>query len=100
MFLVCSIIYRDKDNFESEISIPHDSKRITKPVVIGECVWIGRNVIIMPGVTIGRGSIISAGSVVSKDVDACSIIGSNKQRVIKYRDKDNFEMIYDIGSFK
>lgn len=39
-----------------------------RPVVIGNDVWIGGRVIILPGVKIGDGAIIGAGSVVTKDV--------------------------------
>jgi galactoside O-acetyltransferase len=39
-----------------------------KPIVIKDNVWIGGNVIILPGVTIGENSVIGAGSIVDKDV--------------------------------
>lgn len=45
-------------------------KRIIKPVVIGDFVFIGANSIILKGVSIGEKSIIGAGSVVSHDVPA------------------------------
>lgn len=45
----------------------------TKPIVIGDYVWIGANVLIMKGVTIGEGAVIAAGSVVTKDVPAYSL---------------------------
>ncbi len=40
------------------------------PVVIEDHVWIGANVVIMPGVTIGENSVIGAGSVVTHDIPA------------------------------
>lgn len=40
------------------------------PVHIGDNVWVGANVVIMPGVTIGENSVIGAGSVVTHDVPA------------------------------
>ncbi len=53
------------------------------PVVIEDCVWIGADSIILPGVRIGRGSIISAGSVVVSNVPAMVVAGGNPARVIK-----------------
>lgn len=56
----------------------------TKPVLIGENVWIGTHVIILPGVTIGDRAVIGAGSVVTKDVPANSVAVGNPARVIKH----------------
>ena len=52
-------------------------------VIIEDGVWIGNNVIVLPGVRIGRKSIIGAGSVVTKDVPDYSIAVGNPARVIK-----------------
>ena len=41
---------------------------LTKPVVIGDNVWIGGNSVIFPGVTIGDNVTIGAGSIVTKDI--------------------------------
>ncbi len=41
---------------------------LTKPITIGNNVWIGANVTVLPGVTIGDHSTIAAGSVVNKDI--------------------------------
>lgn len=56
-----------------------------KKVVIGDDVWIGGHVIILPGVTIGSHSIIGAGSVVAKDVPEWAIVAGNPAEVKKYR---------------
>lgn len=55
------------------------------PVVIGDDVWIGARVTILPGVHIGKGSVIGAGSVVTKDVPEYSVVGGNPARVLKSR---------------
>jgi len=52
-------------------------------VTIGNNVWIGGNVVIMPGVTIGDCCVIGAGSVVTKDIPAWSIAAGNPARVIR-----------------
>jgi acetyltransferase-like isoleucine patch superfamily enzyme len=48
----------------------------TRPVVIGDDVWIGANAVILPGVTIGRHVVVAAGAVVTQDVpDSCVVAG-------------------------
>lgn len=56
-----------------------------KKVIIKDDVWIGSNVIILPGVTIESGAIIGAGSVVTKDVLKNTIVAGNPAKVIKER---------------
>ena len=56
-----------------------------KPIVIGNDVWIGARVIILPGVHVGDGAVIGAGSVVTKDVEAYSIVAGNPARLIRKR---------------
>ena len=48
-------IYSHNHNWKSEEYIPYDDANIKKPVVIGDCVWIGCNVTIAPGAKIGDG---------------------------------------------
>ena len=56
-----------------------------KPVYIGDDCWIGRRVIILPGVKIGKGCIIGAGAVVTKSFPDYSIIAGNPAVIKKYR---------------
>ena len=53
--------------------------------VIGNDVWIGRNVTILTGVKIGNGAIIGAGSIVIRDVPDYAVVVGVPGRVIKYR---------------
>lgn len=55
------------------------------PVVIGNDVWIGANVVIRCGVTIGDGAICAAGSVVTKDVPPYAIVGGVPAKLIRLR---------------
>ena len=56
-----------------------------KKTIIEDDVWIGRQVLVMPGRTIKKGSIIAAGCVLTKDFPEYSIIGGNPSRLIKSR---------------
>lgn len=54
-----------------------------KPIEIGNNVWIGGNVIVLPGVKIGDNAVIGAGSVVNKDIPANVVAVGNPCKVIK-----------------
>ena len=54
-----------------------------RPVTIGNSVWIGGDVTILPGVTIGDNCTIGAGSVVTRDIPANTVAAGNPARVIK-----------------
>jgi len=54
-------------------------------ITIEDDVWIGANVVILPGVTIGRGAVIGAGAVVTKEVPPYAICVGNPARVLKVR---------------
>lgn len=92
-------IYSHNHNWKSEVSIPYDNKNILKPVVIGDAVWIGANVTILPGSVIENGAIISAGSVVCGRIPRCAIVRGNPAIVISYRDKVIFDKLESEGNF-
>jgi len=54
-----------------------------RPVTIGNNVWLGAHVCILPGVTIGDNAVIGAGSVVTKDIPANVLAAGNPCRVIR-----------------
>jgi maltose O-acetyltransferase len=56
-----------------------------KSVKVGNDVWIGTRVIVMPGVTLGNGSVIGAGSVVTRDIPPLAIAAGNPARVLRKR---------------
>lgn len=57
----------------------------SKPIIVGNDVWIGRRCLIMDGVTIGDGAIVASGAVVTKDVPPYAIVGGVPAKVIKYK---------------
>lgn len=59
------------------------SRPWSKPVVIGDNVWIGTGATILSGVTIGDGSVVAAGSVVTSDVPSMALVAGNPARVVR-----------------
>ncbi|OYQ67961.1 sugar O-acetyltransferase [Aerococcus sp. 1KP-2016] len=54
-----------------------------KPITVGDNVWIGGGVKVMPGVTIGDNAVIGGGSVVTKDIPANVIAVGNPCRILR-----------------
>ena len=70
-----------------KVDIPMALQGVTKdiPPIIEDDVWIGRNVVIMPGVTIGKGSIVGSNAVVTKSTEPYSIVGGVPAKLIRKR---------------
>ena len=85
-------------NYQGD-GIPYDDTDIEKPVYIGDFVWIGANVTVLPGVKIGEGAIIQAGSVVRKDIPDLAIAGGNPAVPFKYRDKEHYYKMKTEGKW-
>ena len=83
----CIIYTRNHSFNRTDIPMNKQGMQDFKPVVIGNDVWIGARVTILPGVHIGDGTIIGAGAIVTKDVPQYSIVGGNPAKIIKYRFK-------------
>ena len=74
-------------NFEDTTKRIDEQGISTKPVVIGDDVWIGANAVILPGVTIGQHVVVAAGAVVTKDVpDNCVVGGVPAKEIKKLRE--------------
>ncbi|MDE5750906.1 MAG: sugar O-acetyltransferase [Duncaniella sp.] len=54
-----------------------------RPIKVGNNVWFGAGVHVLPGVTIGDNCVIGAGSVVNRDIPPCSLAVGNPCRVVK-----------------
>ena len=70
-------------NFEDATQRIDEQGVGTKPVVIGDDVWIGANAVILPGVTIGRHCVVAAGAVVTKDVPDNSVVAGVPAKILK-----------------
>lgn len=70
---------RDADHVSTQQPRELDSK----PINIGDNVWLGRGVAVLKGVTIGEGSVIGANSVVNKDIPPQSVAVGVPAQVVK-----------------
>lgn len=58
-----------------------------KDIIIGDDVWLGANVVVLPGVNIGNGAIVGAGSVVTKNVEPYTVVAGVPAVEIKKREE-------------
>ncbi len=92
-------IFSTNHNYRSDKMIPYDDADLPGPVVIEDCVWVGANVCIVPGVTIGEGAVVAMGAVVTRDVPAGAVVAGNPARVIGQRDMDLYQRLKSQGRF-
>ena len=79
-------ILSNSHNFDrTDIPMRQQGAPPPRAVTIGDDVWIGTRVIILPGVKVGSHVILGAGAVVTKDVPEWAIVGGNPARVIRFR---------------
>lgn len=90
-------VYTANHNYSQAEALPYDSTLLPGKIHIMENVWIGGNVVLLPGVTIGQGVVIGAGAVVTKSIPDFAIAAGNPCRVIKYRDKDRYLQLKKYG---
>lgn len=87
------LILTQNHNYDKGEAIPYDSTYIYKDVEIGDYVWLGSRVTILPGTKIGEGAIIQGGAVVHGEIPPYAIAGGNPAKVFKYRDIEHFEKL-------
>ncbi len=88
----CVILDRNHLYRRADIPINRQGATPRMRTVIGDDVWIGREVLMTPGRKIARGCVIAARCVLSKDFPAYSVIGGNPPRVLRKRvfpDREN-----------
>lgn len=94
------LIITRNHNYDTGQHIPYSpDDYIRKDVIIGDFVWVGSRVTILPGTKIGEGAIIQAGAVVHGEIPPCAIVGGNPAKVFMYRDKEHFYKLKEQGKF-
>jgi len=73
-----NVCIRDSDNH-----LISGNKTESRPIHIGDRVWIGMNAIILKGVTIGDGAVVAAGAVVTRDVEANTLVAGVPARFVR-----------------
>ena len=79
---------------------PIDAKRRNQgleyayPIIVGDNVWIGAGVQVLPGVTIGSNVVIGAGSIVTKDIPDYVIAAGNPCRVLRKITEEDMKKDY------
>lgn len=75
----------EHNNAQEMLQYPYIAEIAQKKsrIIVGDEVWIGANVTVMPGIEIGKGAVIGAGSVVTHNIPEYAVVVGNPARVIK-----------------
>jgi acetyltransferase-like isoleucine patch superfamily enzyme len=92
-------IFSTNHNYRSDRLIPYDEVDLPGPVVIEDCVWVGANVSIVPGVTVGEGAVVAMGAVVTRDVPPGAVVAGNPARIVGQRDMEIYRRLKAQGRF-
>ena len=79
------IIGSDHNFQQAGIPATFSGRPALRRTTIGRDVWVGASSIIIAGVVLGDGCIVAAGSIVTKDVEAFSIVGGSPAKFIRRR---------------
>ena len=71
---------RDSDNH----TISGASGPTSRPITIGDHVWVGERAMILKGVTVGDGAIVAAGAVVTRDVEPGTLVAGVPARYVRH----------------
>ncbi len=91
-------VHTSNHDYDGE-TLPFGSGNTIKDVTIGDCVWIGSGVILLPGTKIGDCAIIQGGAVVHGEIPPYSIAGGNPAKVFAMRDAEKCERLRSESRF-
>lgn len=83
-----SMIKKFQESYQVKMPVFHNAQP-RRDILVGNDVWIGTDVWLARGISIGDGAVIAANSVVTKDVEAYSIVGGNPAKLIRKRFTDD-----------
>lgn len=93
------LILTQNHNYRNPQCLPYDHVDIARDVTIGDYVWLGSRVTILPGAVLGDGCIVQAGAVVSGKFPPNSILGGNPAVIFRYRDAEVVQRLVDQQRF-
>ena len=79
------ILSQNHAHVRTDITMDQQGFLPDETVEIGDDVWIGSRVILLPGIKIDRGAIVGAGAVVTKNVPEWAVVVGNPGRIVKTR---------------
>lgn len=89
------VFYEGRDSLRAKFA--EHPRPAPERVSIGNDVWIGRNAIVLPGVTIHDGAVVGAGAVVTRDVPPYAVAAGCPAKVIRYRfDEDTIGRLLSL----
>ena len=94
----CRII-TENHRYEGAEELPYDSQKVKRPVTIGDNVWFGDSVTVLPGASIGDGAVLGACAVVTGPVPALAVFAGNPAREIKRRDAEEYRRLVEERRF-
>lgn len=103
ILMASNVSFVGKDDHITNISgktIWNSGRGDSYKTFVGNDVWIGQGAIILAGVKIGDGAIVAAGSVVTKDIEPCTIVGGNPAHFIRNRFKTEEERMRHLKYIK
>ena len=82
--LISDVLIEDSDYHSIEINRGDPAAVVkSRPILIGENVWIGSRAAVLKGVTIGDNSVVGLGTIVRKSVPANCVVIGNPQQIVK-----------------
>lgn len=84
----CTVITRNHRFDRTDIPMTEQGFEEEQPVTIGNDVWLGDRVMLLPGVHLGDGCVVGAGSVVTRDIPPYAVACGVPARVRRYRGEE------------
>lgn len=85
----CVLLDRHHAHIRTDLPMRDQEVHFFRKTILEDDVWLGQNVIVMPGLIIGKGAIVGAGSVVTHDIPPLAVAVGAPAKVIRYRVNDD-----------